>query len=132
MMGVSFRFPKSIRLHLRKEIDSVFNNGKVFLEHPFRVHHLAVEEGSGILKTGISVPRKKIRLAVSRNRIKRLTREAIRLHRHECADFLHKSGISVHVMLVYVGLAGPEYRELEDKIIVILRRLQKLHEKTGD
>ena len=42
----------------------------------------AVENGLGHTRIGISIGKKKVKLAVGRNRIKRLIREAFRLNKH--------------------------------------------------
>jgi len=42
----------------------------------------AVENGLAHSRIGISIGKKKVKLAVGRNRIKRLVREAFRLHKH--------------------------------------------------
>ena len=98
--------PKSERLFLQKEIDRLFDNGQSFISYPLRIIYLPANEAN-TSKSGISilvsVPKKRIKRAVKRNRIKRLIRETFRLQKntlsHECER--HKSGL--HIAFLYIG-----------------------------
>ncbi len=77
-----FGFPKEVRIRKTKEYELCYKEGKKFFSKHFVFYvRKRPEDGIG-LKAGISVS-KKLGKAVLRNRIKRLIREFIRLHRHE-------------------------------------------------
>ena len=82
-------FPKSARLSLKSEIDSLFNNGQSFISYPLRIIYLS-DSGESSPELGISVligvPKKRIKHAVKRNRIKRLIRESFRLNKDALAN----------------------------------------------
>jgi ribonuclease P protein component len=68
-------FPKSARLRAAPEFQAVFKTG---LKHSgvfFRLHFLP---GSASARLGLAVPKKAVPLSVTRNRLKRLCREAFR------------------------------------------------------
>ena len=77
----------------------------------------------------ISVPKRNIRLAVDRNRIKRQTREAWRLNCNDLKMSLESKNLTLQILLVYNGKELPVYAILQSKIILILQRLQEVHER---
>jgi ribonuclease P protein component len=76
-------FPKLFRLTRRSEFDAVFATQLKATDAVSVVH--ARPNGLGRPRLGIVVGRR-IRRAVDRNRLKRLYREAFRLHRESLAD----------------------------------------------
>lgn len=77
---VKYRLPKSSRLHLKRDIETVFQSGRVAGSKPLRCFFEELDGGdqSQIL---ISVPKKMFKRAVDRNLLKRRVREAYRLNR---------------------------------------------------
>ncbi len=74
------RFPKSLRLRRRREFARVFGT-KCSVADRYLVLYVASNE-LGLTRLGLSVGRK-VGKAVTRNRIKRLLREAFRLGRKD-------------------------------------------------
>ena len=79
-------FPKSIRLLNAKDYSNVFSSVDIKLSTQFFTC-LARKQTSTYPRLGIIVAKKNVRLAVSRNRIKRLLRESFRTHKHEIPSF---------------------------------------------
>jgi ribonuclease P protein component len=79
-----------------------------------------------------SAPKKKFRKAVTRNRLKRLMREAFRKNKHELYDFLHAEKKNIHLSIVFTGNADISYAETEVKIILTLHRLIQEINSTPD
>ena len=80
----SFRFTKSLRLLCAADFKPVFDDA------PFRASHqffliLARENQLTQPRLGLVMAKKHIRLAVERNRMKRLIRESFRLHQQDFA-----------------------------------------------
>ena len=93
---MNYKFPKSEKLKLKKDIEQLFNSGNKAFQYPLTVIFLPYE-CSGLNLCGVSVPKKKFKKAVDRNRIKRQIREAYRLNKHKIM-FEDKH---FHLMFVY-------------------------------
>ncbi|MFM8451081.1 MAG: ribonuclease P protein component, partial [Haliscomenobacter sp.] len=78
-----FGFPKSERLKSRKEIGTLFKSGSSIGVYPLRAVWKVGQdiEKMGALQVAVSVPKKKFRRAVDRNRLRRQVRESYRLRR---------------------------------------------------
>ena len=84
-------YPKSVRLHYRKDFESLLESASTHYNAVFKVFWRATEEGG--CRFAVSVPKKSFKRAVKRNLLKRRIREAIRLNRAALpegfnADFL--------------------------------------------
>ena len=80
-----FRFSKALRLRQRREFLAVQKQGR-----RRRCRYLvviALKKNEGPTRLGVTVSRK-VGIAVVRNRVKRLIREAFRLHQHQIPDKL--------------------------------------------
>jgi ribonuclease P protein component len=76
-----FRFTKKERITGEKRIEALFAQGVSFMSYPFRIVYLKTQNGVMPLSILISIPKKRIKSAVDRNRMKRLAREAYRLNK---------------------------------------------------
>lgn len=121
----TYSFPNSQRLKSRKLIKQLFEEGHSIFEKPVRavwlIHPEPIQES---LQIGFAVSKKTFPKAVSRNRMKRLMREAWRLEQHRIKPFLDNHGLHVAVMLMFTGRELESLNTLQPKIIVILDRLQ--------
>ena len=68
----------------------------------------------------ISVPKKLEKTAVGRNRIKRWTREAYRLHKHLLYDKTSESGTVVNLLFVCIGKEKLSFAMIEKAMVEIL------------
>jgi ribonuclease P protein component len=114
------------RLKLRKQIETLFQTGEAFSVFPLRVVYrlqpLAETEISPV-RIGFSIPKKRIKKAVGRNRIKRLLREAWRLQKHPVYQAIPPCH-QLHCFLIFTGNekltfeeAKTVVRKLSDKLI---------------
>src|SRR5512133_1995795 len=98
-----FAFYKAERLVHRTEIDRLFHDGLAFNISPLRIIYQSRDtEGIKVL---VSVPRKKFKKAVHRNRIKRLIRESYRLNRNDLKEkySIPNSTKGLNIAFVYTG-----------------------------
>lgn len=120
--------------HLTKEkiIDQLFNQGKSFSIFPIRIIWLEAElEAGSPVQVLISIPKKRIRKAVSRNLLKRRIREALRKNKSPFFEFINEYGYKCAFAIVYTSYEIATYSELEQKIILALQRLQSEYEKSN-
>ena len=131
MASSQLRFPKSSRLHLRKDINELFVSGKSFQVPPFRVVYKQMPFSDASLKIAISIPKRNFKHAVDRNRIKRQVREAFRINSPDIREYFCNAGVTIHFLLVCNCKVLPEYADITSKIILILHRLKQLHERAA-
>ena len=75
-------FSKSERICSQIVIDDLFKKGKILKSFPFLVRYLPYSFNKGAkVQIVISVPKRKVKKAVDRNRLKRQIREVYRLNK---------------------------------------------------
>lgn len=114
------------RLKSKKLIARLFEEGQSQFHYPFKLLYHYPEEGEEPLQFGISVPKKKIKSAVSRNRVKRQSREAYRLNKSQLKSLLEKHAKKIALMFIYIESEEKNYSVIEKSII---RHLNELHKK---
>ncbi|HTN47298.1 MAG TPA: ribonuclease P protein component [Flavipsychrobacter sp.] len=117
------------RLKRKKHIDTLFSMGKAYSVFPVTIKYLVVQpasEDSIPVLAGFSVSKKKFKHAVDRNRIKRLLREAWRLHKHEL-DFIPEEQ-QLHVFLIYTGKEIISFKEIESSVLKCIGKLKAVFE----
>ncbi|MDR2775553.1 MAG: ribonuclease P protein component [Tannerella sp.] len=121
-------FHKGERLCLKKDIDKLFADGQSFLSYPLRIVYLSdtrdapLASGISIL---ISVPKKRIRHAVHRNRIKRLIRETFRLNKNESSNLCKQKGKQLHIAFIYICDEIKTYADIEKSMLKALKIIRK-------
>ena len=80
------------------------------------------------IKAGVSVSKKNFKHSVDRNRIKRLLREAYRLHKHTLMEKLADKQVTLEVFFVFTDRSLPTFSLVEEKMKYCLRRLGKIAE----
>lgn len=115
----SFSFPKKEKLTHKKIIGRLFEEGKFVKSYPFKIIYLPNE--SETHQVAFAVPKRNIKLAVARNKIKRRLREAYRLNKH----LLDNSGNSTKLAMVvlYHGKNIPNYHEIASKLVKLLNEI---------
>ncbi len=114
--------------HLKSQvvISQLFSKGKVITTPPFRLVYLSRKDlktnGSQIL---ISVPKKRFKLAVSRNAIKRKISEAFRLYSSDLKAFLNKTNTHLAIGFIYIGSRELRSEEAPKKMQEALEKLLK-------
>lgn len=117
-------FPKSERLHSKILIDELFKQGSSFVIYPFKVlylpkSNLEISENQVL----ITVPKKSFKKAVDRNKIKRRTKEAYRLHK-QVLEHLDTDNYLL-IGYIYIGKEIADYTTIANKLNQSLLRLTK-------
>lgn len=111
-----FTLGKDEKLKSRKSIAELFQNGSSVKSFPIKMIYTRINEGCGTsMKVAFSVPKRKFKLAVDRNRIKRMMRECYRQNKHS----FYMEAKSYNVMFIYMGAKEPIYKELESKFLKV-------------
>tara|TARA_B100001564_G_C20509955_1_gene610178 strand:- start:477 stop:848 length:372 start_codon:yes stop_codon:yes gene_type:complete len=109
----------------KKKIDQLFKSGNRFLIDEFQVVYStssSYDNGFNIL---ISVPKKRIKLACTRNLLKRRIREVIRKKKEKYILKLKDKKKQVKIAFIYTSEKVITYKDIEVKINLILQRLIK-------
>jgi len=126
-------FRKAEKLCSQKEIDKIFSEGKSISVSQFRLLYIETEaKEQPAVKVLIAVPKKKLKLAVHRNRMKRLIRESYRLSKHKLIDAALRSGNHYDIAFIFTGNKCITQKETHTAINGLLDRLILTNEKNPE
>ena len=128
--GKQFSFSKKERITGDKRIEVLFKNGSGFISYPLRIIYLIHEQkndnGCSVL---ISVPKKRIKKATDRNRLKRLIRESYRLNK-ALLDNAELSESSIDIAFVYVKDTESDFADIQKAMQKALKKITERIKKT--
>lgn len=113
-------YPKGEKLKSKKIIDLLFEEGRSVKGYPLRLIYVATPlEKEGItMQTSVSVSKRQHKLAVTRNRIKRLMREAYRLEKHR----IDTKGTTFASLILYTSRDELSQEEVRKAMVKLLKR----------
>lgn len=107
-------------------MEDIFAKGDTVKKYPFIVKYLEVDfEEDVALKAVFSVPKRNIKKATGRNRIRRQIKEAYRLNKADLIATLNDAGKGLALFFIYTGKEKPDYSVIEEKIKLLLKELKK-------
>lgn len=124
-MGVN-TLSKSERLNSKIAIEKLFSGGaKSFSLFPLRVVFMQTEKKEGVADASllISVPKKRFKRAVKRNRVKRQIREAYRKNKHLLLNLLEGKEQNLMIAVIYLSDELIPSAEVEEKLNSLLVRI---------
>jgi ribonuclease P protein component len=121
-----YYFRKEERLCSIKQIEQLYSQGSSFSFYPFRIIYRSTSAQEVPIQVVISVPKRKFKSAVDRNRIKRQIRE---VYRHSKEDLLYpqlvERKVSLHLLIIYTGNEINTSKHIQKKLNLALERLLK-------
>jgi len=118
------RFPKNQRLCNNTDIDILFDEGTSISLNSFRIVWSYNEKKDDVLmKSIIIVPKKRIKLAVQRNTIKRYIRQSYRTRKVKLEEHLKNQAIQINLAIIYNSHKVLCFKEIDVKINRLLNRL---------
>ena len=128
----SHTFSKAERLCSKKLIERLFGGeGKSFPAFPLRVVYMPLteEEMAADVSILVSVPKKRFKRAVKRNRVKRQVREVYRRNKHILTEALAAQEGAPRMALAFIWLDGKLHPsvEVEQKVKKLLHHIAEDH-----
>jgi ribonuclease P protein component len=101
-------FGKEERLCSKALIDDLFAHGQSFFIYPFKLIFFISETEPSALQSFpaqvlFSVPKRRFKLAVDRNKLKRLLREGYRKEKHHLYQTLNNENRQMNLAFIYTG-----------------------------
>lgn len=117
-------FPKKEHLCGEIRINKLFSNGKAFIVYPLRVVYSVEQNSTDVpVKVLVSVPKKRFKRAVKRNRLKRLMRETYRLNKSILTEKCIEKNFAVQVAFNYVSDDEMDFKAIQSKMQLALQRI---------
>ena len=124
--------PKYERICKENDIKALFDRGIGVSVYPYRVIFLFRHDECHpvTVRLLVSVSKKRFHHAVSRNRVKRLVREAWRRNKASLYEICQRDNISVDVALVYTATVIHSYEEMLKKTEKAVSEIRKCYSST--
>lgn len=126
---MDFKYPKKEKLKSKKLFEALFTEGKTVSTYPLKLIYLKTELPHPVrIQAGVAVPKRNLKSAVHRNRVKRLMREAYRLNKHQV--FNNSEG-SFAFLFLYLGKKMTNFKEMERSMTKIMSKFIDAEGATG-
>ena len=127
-----FTLPASMRMKSKKSFDLLFEKGKRHWVSPFEAVALEVPyDESTPLQVGFVAPKRKLKRAHDRNRMKRLMRESFRLNKVELLNCCLMQQKGLIILFISQCNTPVNYSKTQEKIKLLLQRLTVEHAQSA-
>ena len=117
---------KQYKLCSKVKIVNTYRDGIVVKSFPFVSKCLITKDSGFSLKIVFVVPKKKFRLATTRNRIRRYIRESVRLEKNQLEEVLRNREIGFQLFLAFNGDDKPILADTQKAIAKLFKKI--IHE----
>ena len=127
------KFGKQYKLCKKTVIDDIFQHGKTIKEYPFVLRYIkAPLDNNQPFQIVVSAPKKLHRKAVDRNKIKRLSKEALRLNKLPLESFCKSNNYQLGLFLIFSSKEILSFELMDRKIKKLINKLiQQLDEQNS-
>ena len=127
------KFRKSERSCSRKSIGNLFVDGNSLIHYPFRITWLdSVTESPFPVKIAFSVPARRVKKAIDRNRIKRLIRESYRNNKNKLYESPSLLNKTIDMVLIYVSDEIYEFDYINTRLKELITKFIREYEAVKD
>lgn len=120
---MNLKLGKPYKLCSKKLIQQIFDEGNSLNSFPFSSRFVLLDKREGTpFQVAFSVPKKKVKSAVDRNRIKRLMKEAIRLNKSIIEEKI-PADKQLALFLIYTPREEFSFEMLNSKMVKLLNKL---------
>lgn len=129
----SFTFPVSEKLKSRKELEALYAGGQSLSAYPLRLVYLPADPERKVpVQVAFSAPKRRMKAAHDRNRMKRLMREAWRHQKHPLLHFCRQNNKTYNLLFISQCNTPAEYALVKEKLTLLLNRLIKDDQKSAE
>ena len=123
---MNYHFGAKSRIKSKKQITQIFKSNTSGFVYPIKfLYTLNEDHELGTAQVLITVPKRGFKLAVNRNKIKRLIRESYRLHKPEFEKTLLENRIAIDLAFIYTGKNSCDFNQIDscmERIIYSVER----------
>lgn len=120
-----YRFPKEERVCAKRDIELLFEKSKAVRSGVLNIRYTLRDRAEDPeVKVLIIVPKKRVRKAIQRNRVKRQLREIYRLNKIDWSSLGLPSGNTLLLAIHYFGQPESAYSELEKQYLHVQKLLK--------
>lgn len=117
------KFGKQYKLCSKTTIEQLYQSGREIKCFPFYLKYTLTSRNTAPFQVVFVVPKKKFKLATTRNKIRRYIREAFRLEKNQLEHRLSDLSQSLALFLVYAGDEHIHLHEARKNIAKLIKKL---------
>lgn len=120
------KFPSNERIKSKLILEQVYNEGALIKAYPIKIKFLEIDALTDhTVQIVISIPKRIIKKATARNRIRRQLKEIYRLNKAQLVEKYQTKNKGLALFLIYTGKESPTFGHLENKLKELISKLEQ-------